>query len=139
MLYLFTTLGTLALLGGFMAFTRFETTRGVRFFAAPRDRFDAQLNRIGFIIAHVDFAAWLRDEVRHIIERTGHAIAHLTLQVVRSVERLLTRVVKHFRTKESVREVPRESDRPFIGAMANFKAQLSIARPVHEEALHKIS
>lgn len=122
------------LLGGFLALTRLETARGARLFGAQRVRLDATLERFAYIFAHVDFAAFLREESRHLAERVGHDVAHLTLQGVRATERFLTRVVRYFRTKETERTTPaRESERPFIETLSQFKEELNATRPEMSE------
>ncbi len=121
-------ISSLALVG-FLALTRFEAARGVRYAADRRAHLDRFVERMGFIIAHVDFAAWAKEETRMLGHRISHAVAHLSLQGIRMLERLLTRAVKHLRAKESLRDAaPRTTERPFIGTLAEFKTELSAAR-----------
>ena len=98
---------SIVLFAGFIGLTQYETARGTRFLDGPRARFDAWVERVAFIVEHVDLLAFLREEVRAAIARTGHAIAHLSLRLVRAVERLLTRVVRHFRTTQAEHIAPR--------------------------------
>ncbi|MBU6214391.1 hypothetical protein KGM48_00905 [Patescibacteria group bacterium] len=121
-------LGTIALLGGFIAMTAYETGRGSRFFSARRARLDRLVERISFIIEHVDFAAFLRDELRHLAHRIGHDIAHLSLQIVRAIERILTRLVRSFRVREAG-SAPRESTRAFVKTLSDFKEHLKATAP----------
>lgn len=114
----------IALLVGFVALTAYETEHGTRFFEAQRAQLDRHVERIVFIIEHVDFAAFLRDEVRHFAHRVGHAIVHLSLQAVRAAERLLTRLVRSFRAREATTAAPRESTRAFVKTLSDFKEQL---------------
>ncbi len=124
---------TLALLCGFIALTWYEDRRSTRVFAAQRARLDARVSRLEFIIEHVDLSAFLRDEVRRIAARVGHDIAHLSLQAVRFTERLLTRLVRHLRVHEEIDLTPRESARPFVKTLSEFKDRLKAAQPEAQE------
>lgn len=128
MAYLSLILISLALAAGFLALTAYETERGVRFFGDFRMRLDRDVERVEFIIANVDLAAFLRDEIERLAHKIGHDIAHLTLQVVRAAERLLTRTVRHLRTKESM-DAPREASREFVKTLSDFKGHLEATRP----------
>lgn len=120
---------TFALIGGFFALTNYEARRGVRVFAEKRARFDRDVERVEFILKHVDLGAFLRDEVRRLIARVSHDIAHLSLQAVRAAERLLTRLVRHLRSKHEVDMAPRETARPFVKSLSDFKDRLKATRP----------
>ena len=122
-------LTTLALLIGFFAFVGYEERRGVRIFAGVRTRFDQNIGRIEFILAHVDFAAFFFDEMRRLASRLAHGAAHFSLLAVRAVERLLTRTVRHFRTQPVANAVPRESTRGYVKALADFKGRLKATHP----------
>ena len=119
----------LALLGGFFILTDFEKRRGQRLFAAKRDRFDRDVAHVEFILQRVDLAAFLRSEIRLLVSRVGHDIAHLSLQAVRAAERLLTRLVRHLRVRHTVDTTPRESARPFVKTLSDFKDRLKASRP----------
>lgn len=129
MAYIIFILLTLALLAGFFFLTQYEERRGHRFFAEARTRLDRQVARVEFILAHVDLGAFLRDEVRRATSLAGHAIVHFSLQIVRAVERLLTRLVRHLRTQHPVETAPRESSRPFVKTLSDFKDRLKATRP----------
>ncbi len=130
MAYLIFLLFTIALLGGFLAVTALETRRGVRVFPQQRARLDREAERAAFIIAHVDFASYLREESRRLIERMSHDLVHLSLQTVRAAERILTRLVRRLRTREgSTLDAPRESAREFVKTLADFKGHLEATRP----------
>lgn len=126
---LISVLGTLALLVGFVVLTRYEVQHGVRFFVNSRARFDGFIGRIEFIIEHVDLLAFVRDEVHHAVMSLGHQIAHLTLQAVRAVERILTRIVRHLRTKHEEEVAPRETAREFVKTLSDFKETLNAKHP----------
>ena len=128
--YLIAIAVSLLMLAGFLLLTRYETGRGVRFFGTTRARFDADIERIEFILAHIDLAAFLREEARRRGARLSHDTAHLTLRFVRSIERLLSRAVRRLRI-HAVREdsVPREASREFVKALSDFKGTLGASRP----------
>ena len=136
MAYLLFIFASLLLLGGFFALTEYEARRGARVFAESRSRLDRRVARIEFILEHVDFAAFTRDETRRIASRVGHDIAHFTLQTVRAAERLLTRLVRDLRARHSIDVTPRETARPFVQSLSDFKDRLKATRPnipdVHE-------
>ncbi|MBU6388825.1 hypothetical protein KGQ72_03060 [Patescibacteria group bacterium] len=129
MAYLISILGSLTLLFGFLALTWYEERRGQRLFAERRARFDRQVTRVEYILAHVDLWAFMREEVRRVVGRIGHDIAHISLQVVRAVERLLTRLVRYFRTRHEIDMTPRESARPFVKTLSDFKDRLKATHP----------
>jgi len=121
-----------ALLGGFFALTDYEARRGTRYFAPQRARLDENVERIEFIWQHVDLGAFIRDEIRRLAGRLSHDIAHLSLQSVRAIERLLTRLVRYLRSKHAVDVGPRENVREFVKTLSDFKDQL---KSTHPEAL----
>ena len=129
MIYLAFVLGTVTLLVGFVALTKYEAQHGVRFFASPREQLDAFTKRVEFIIENVDLAAFARDEVHHATNNIGHFFAHLSLQVVRSVERLLTRLVRHLRVQNEESISPRENAREFVKTLSDFKDNLHAEHP----------
>lgn len=120
---------TLALLVGFFMLTGYEARRGVRFYAPLRARLDGTVARIEFIVTHVNFGEFIRDELRHLAGRIGHDVAHLSLLVVRAVERLLTRLVRHLRTHPEVDTAPRETAREFVKTLSDFKDGLKATHP----------
>ncbi len=126
---LFFILTTLVLLVGFFALVGYEERRGTRVFAGLRTRFDQNVVRIEFILAHVDFGAFFLDEVRRFAARFGHYIAHLSLLVVRAAERLLTRAVRHLRTRHIADAAPRESATGYVRALSDFKDRLKATHP----------
>ena len=139
MAYLLFILGTLALLAGFFALTWYEERRGVRVYAARREHLDRQVARVEFILENVDLAAFLRSEVYRAASRIGHDVVHLSLQAVRTAERTLTRLVRDLRARHDIDTAPRESSRPFVKTLSDFKDRLKATRPevpdVHETTL----
>ncbi|MBI4088704.1 hypothetical protein HY415_01265 [Candidatus Kaiserbacteria bacterium] len=128
MTHLILILAALALLGSFIALTDYEMRRGVRFFALRRAQFDQHIEQVKFVLTHVNFGAFLRDEMRRIADRAGHDIAHLSLQAVRMAERLLTRLVRYFRSRHAVDTVPGENVREFVKTLSDFKVKLKETR-----------
>ena len=129
MAYLLFILITLGLFGGFFVLIQYEARRGARLFEEKRIRLDRNIERIAFVIEHVDLGAYLRDEVRHLVGRVSHDIAHLTLQAVRAVERLLTRLVRYLRSRHAVHTLPRENAREFVKTLSDFKGTLKATHP----------
>ena len=120
---------TLALLAGFFVLSGYEARRGTRVFSLQRARLDAQVEQIGFILTHVDFKTFLREEIRSITQRIAHDVARISLQAVRAVERLLTRLVRHLRTVRGLDVAPRENVREFVRTLSDFKDQLKEPPP----------
>ncbi|MDP2665825.1 MAG: hypothetical protein Q8P23_04335 [bacterium] len=127
--YLIFILITLALLGGFFALTNYEARRGVRVFATHRARLDRNIERIEFILGHVDLGAFLRDEIHHFARRIGHDSVHLSLIVVRATERLLTRLIRYFHTRQATDTTPHENVREFVKTLSDFKGGLKATHP----------
>ncbi len=117
-------LTTLVLLLGFFVLVGYEERRGIRVFASARMRLDQQVVRLAFIFAHVDFGAFFLDEIHRFAVRFGHDVAHLSLLVVRAIERLLTRTIRHLRTQRAVDAVPRENARGYVKTLSDFKGRL---------------
>lgn len=126
LVFILTTLGVLA---GFFMLTVYEGRRDLRFFGASRGRFDQKIARIEFIVEHVDFGAFFMEESHRIAVRIGHDVAHLSLLIVRAAERLLTRVVRYFRSHHAVEAAPRESTRGYVKTLSDFKDRLKATHP----------
>lgn len=120
---------TFVLLGGFFLLTSYETEHGVRFYAPFRSRLDRNVEHIKFIWENVDLGAFLRDEVRHLARRIGHDAVHLSLFLVRAVERLLTRLMRYFHMRQAIDTAPRESTRAFVKTLSDFKDGLNATHP----------
>jgi hypothetical protein len=129
MAYLIFILTALVLLIGFFALTWYETEHGVRLYGPLRTRLDRNVERIEFILGHVDLGAFLRDEIHHFARRIGHDSVHLSLIVVRAIERLLTRLVRYFHMRQAVDAAPRESARAFVKTLSDFKGGLKATHP----------
>jgi hypothetical protein len=120
----------IVLLAGFLLLTRYEAARGARLFAPLRERLDGEVERALFVAHHVDFNAFVYAELRALAIHVGHFIAHVTLQAVRAVERLLTQAVRYLRHRVATDAGPaRETSRPFVQALDDFKEELKQNRP----------
>lgn len=129
MMYLVFIIITLVLLGSFFALTGYEIRRGARYFGVERDRFDHAVEHIALISQRVDLGAFFRDEVRRLLGRLSHDIAHLSLQTVRAVERLLTRLVRYLRSRHGGDTAPSENVREFVKTLSEFKDGLKATHP----------
>lgn len=119
---------TLVLLVGFCMLAGYEERRGARVFALLRTRLDRNIERVEFIAAHVNFGAFLLDESRRITALLGHDIAHFSLLVVRSAERLLTRIVRSLRKRRAADTAPLET-RGYVKTLSDFKDTLKETHP----------
>lgn len=135
MTYLISIVSTLGLLAGFLALTNYEARRGTRLFAPIRFRLDRRVERLEFVLAHVDLGAFLRDEILRIASRVGHDSAQISLRAVRAVERFLTRTVRYLRMRHTVAIQPRGSKREFVKTLSDFKSNLETTRPDSSEIL----
>lgn len=121
---------SLALIIAFLAVTDYEAQKGRRFFARERERLDQGVERVLSVVTHVDFGALIREEVRRLLGRVSHDIAHISLQLVRATERLLTRLVRSLRSRyASHSTLDRSSAREFVKTLSDFKAKLKETRP----------
>lgn len=92
-------IAALVLFFGFLLLTGVEKKRGTRFFSRSRAKLDAKVARVDEALRHVDFSAFVWHLAKDIVGRIVHDIAHVSLIVVRSLERLLTRIVRYMRGK----------------------------------------
>ncbi len=120
---------TLALLGGFIALTRYEAQAGIRFFSPERNRLDEGVAQALCIRDHVDIGAFVRDEIRRAAHHSWHALVTLSLQGVRAVERSLTRLVRSLRAKHTEIAPSRENAREFVKTLSDFKDGLKATHP----------
>lgn len=129
MVYLIFILSSLVLLTGFLLLIGYEEQKGTRIFARQRAQLDENVERIEFILAHVDFGSFFREEAHRIIGCIVHDIAHFSLQAVRATERFLTHVVRYLRTRRAVDITPRENAREFVKTLSDFKGHLEATHP----------
>jgi hypothetical protein len=114
---------------GFLILTSYEARRGARFLAPQRTVFDTRVTRFNFILEHVDFESFAREQIRVLIAHVAHDVAHLSLISVRSVERLLTRLVRQLRTRHGIATASATAPRAFVKTMSDFKQHLITNRP----------
>lgn len=124
---------SLVLLGAFYLLTWLETERGFRVFAISRTHLDEFVERLIFIWRNVDLAAFIREELQHLLRRLLHDLIHYSLKLVRILERLLTRLIRYFRARQATLEAPREEAREFVKTLSDFKEELSATRPEIKE------
>ncbi|MBI2410156.1 hypothetical protein HYV30_03920 [Candidatus Kaiserbacteria bacterium] len=122
---------SLALLAGFHCLVWYENRRTVRVLETHRTLLDRQVERVEFILTHVDLAAFAKEEAGRLAARIGHDLARLSLIAIRAVERILTRFVRDLRTRHLGEDYarPRESAREFVKTLSNFKDHLEATRP----------
>ena len=125
MTYVFLTSVSLALFIGFYVVTAFETRRNGRLvLPSARQALDAQLGRIGFLLAHVDFVSFAREESMRLLTRAARASAHASLRAVRAAERMLSRLVRRLRMHEALDTAPSAQVREFVQTLSEFKQRL---------------
>ncbi len=129
MAYLIILLISLGFLVGFLVLTEYEMRRGVRVCSVQRQWIDEHAERAEFLFQHVDLSGFVRSEIERVVARVGHDLVHLSLQVVRAVERLLTRAVRYLRSRHATDEAPREQAREFVKTLADFKGSLKATHP----------
>jgi hypothetical protein len=129
MLYFFLLLGSLFLFFGFVGLTLVEAKTGVRIFSVLRTRFDHTSSRILYVCTHVDLAAFFFRVSSDAFSASVHAITHASLTLVRTLERTLTRAVRHIRAKNGHAPVlpPKETSR-FVRTISYFKQTLRRSR-----------
>ena len=119
----------LVLAGGFLVLNAYEKTLAERYYEEYRARLDKEVKRLTFILTHVDFAAFAREESHRIAGKISHYVAHLTLQAVREIERLLTRLVRYLRVHHQVEVRPAAEAREFVKTLSDFKERLKDTMP----------
>ncbi len=132
MTYLISILVSLALFAGFLVLTLFEKKRGLRVAGELRNKLDAKVSRVLFVLSHVDWGAFLKHLVVTGTQRIAHDVAHATLLVVRTVERLLTRAVKYLRERRGAGPLPESGEqlRPLERAVKLLRHSVRNARAV---------
>src|SRR3989344_9703984 len=100
---------SLGLVAGHVGLLALESRRGARFFASHRAHLDQAVEQGTFIVMHVDFSSFAREEAMRFAHRLTHDLAHLSLTSVRILERLHTRLLRHLRAKNTSAYTPQES------------------------------
>lgn len=97
----------LAVLALFVAVVAYEQHTNRRLvLSSKRYAFDMKVERASFIIQHVDWGAFFNDLTRSGAERLLHDLAHVTLILVRFIERELTGVVRTLRARRDPTALP---------------------------------
>lgn len=134
MMYLALFVTALVLFFGFLGMTALERNRGSRFFAPMRANLDAKVSRVAKGLEHVDFSAFLWHLARDVGGKLVHDVAHISLIVVRSLERFLTRIVRYLRGKVPAPATPPEGKgSAFVETITYFKKTLRRSRQTTEK------
>lgn len=130
MTYVILTSTSFALLIIFYALCAVEARRGARLvLPGVRQALDLRVRRIGFVLEHIDFASFAREESLRIVTRVVHVSAHTSLRAVRAAERVLSRLVRRIRMHQALDTAPSVQVREFVRTLAEFKGRLK--PPVH--------
>jgi hypothetical protein len=132
MIYLFLIVLSIALFGGFLGLTVVEARSGTRVLSAPRAMLDRRLTRWVFIIHHVEWAEFFSHLIQSVAARVAHDVAHVSLIVVRFLERQLTRVVRYLRDSRPNLLAPKPSRSSIFTQTSNYlqeKLRFSGRRP----------
>lgn len=119
--------------------TGFETGRGMRVAGAARNRLDAKIARLSFIVAHVDWSAFAKHLVGTAVSKIAHDIAHTVLILVRSLERMLTRAVKSLRESRHHQGAADDTSSPLERGLVRVRQALMHARAVGKSMPRKRS
>jgi len=113
------------LLASYVCLVAFETSSGVRVLSTTRSKLDRYVERVTFLLKHVDFGSFFSHLFKDIFERVIHDILHAALFVVRFIERILTRGIKEIRARIAPRGVPADEKRStFVETISYFKKTL---------------
>ncbi len=108
------------LCGGFLLFATMETRSDKRMLAGARGRLDEQVGRLFFIVEHVNWSEFLSHSIRGLFARILHDTAHLFLQIIRFIERQLTRTVRYLRDRRPHVLAPKPSRQSFMTTTRNY-------------------
>jgi len=88
------------LLGGFIILTALERRHG-RVLGTIRSAMDKRVAYVVYIIRHIDWSSFVKHLITTVGERILHDTAHVSLVLVRSIERFLTRAVRSLRERRA--------------------------------------
>jgi hypothetical protein len=127
MSYLIAIAASFALLAGFTLISYVETRTGVRLLGGSRRRLDKSVSRLTFVLAHIDWGAFISHIARVAAERIAHDVVHTTLIVVRATERTLTRLIRILRERVALRapEGPPVEGSQLIATLVRFRKNLT--------------
>ena len=124
MIYLVLFVVALVLFFGFLGLTAYEGKRGSRLFAPARAALDAKAERVEDVLKHVDFSTFTWHLVKDVTSRIVHDVAHISLIVIRSIERFLTRLVRYLRAKAHAPAPVEGKQSAFVETITYFKKTL---------------
>ncbi len=134
MTHLLFTFISIFLFAAFMLLTAQESRKGVRVLAGVRAKLDQRVSQAAFLFQHVDWSGFLAHLLKSSAEHLLHELAHGALIAVRTLERLLTRMVKYLRERRmhltTVANAPKTS--PFTRAVGSVKQALRRNRRTKE-------
>lgn len=89
------------LLGGFLILTALEAKHGARFLERTRGALDERVASVSAAVRHPGFRATVTEGLQDIAAHGVHEVVHGFLVLVRGVERMLTRLVRSIRARQS--------------------------------------
>lgn len=119
----------LILLVAYLCLLSLESRRSARYLAGYRGRLDALVANASFVASHVDLASFVREESIVLARRAASGAARLALESVRTLERLLARLVRRLHLHTEVARPAGESARHFVRTLSEFKGHLESTRP----------
>jgi hypothetical protein len=117
-------IGSLTLFVAFFGLLMVEAQTGRRVFDGTRRSLDRRVRRVEFIVRHVDWAEFLAHIVQSIGARIAHDIAHISLLVVRFLERQLTRTVRYLRDRKPNVLAPKPSRESMVSQARNYVQEM---------------
>ncbi|MEK9160573.1 MAG: hypothetical protein AAB440_00855 [Patescibacteria group bacterium] len=132
MIYLAIFVVALVLFFGFLFLNSVEQKKGARILSGMRSALDARVARATGVVAHVDFSAFLWNLSKDVTGRLVHDIAHVSLIAVRSLERLLTRLVRFIRSRVHAPQVVEGKRSAFVETITYFKKTLRRSKETTE-------
>ncbi|VAW32432.1 hypothetical protein MNBD_CPR01-349 [hydrothermal vent metagenome] len=130
--YVVAELASIALFAGFIGLTQYEIHLGARILPRFRASIDRFATRVSFVIMHVDFAEFIHESIRQIVERFVHDSAQMALRITRYVEMRLSRIVRYFRARFATRDMDADGitqnttqkSSAYVRAITDFKQKL---------------
>ena len=90
---------SLILLLGFLLLVYVEARTGKRLLSGIRTALDKKVARASFIRRHIDWAGFTAHVFTQSLERVAHDVIHSILLLVRTIERLLTSIIRTLRER----------------------------------------
>ena len=114
MIYLLLILASIALFAAFLSLTIVAARTGTRVLAPIRTKLDKNVSRVSFVLTHVRWGSFISQLIQGFFERVLHDVAHVTLILVRFVERQLSNVVRYLRERRPNMLAPKPSRIPVV-------------------------